>query len=92
MGSTLLIEDKIPFVTWEKHVDSKKLKELDDDCFNESFEMNNKKYRIFEGEKTFTLEENGKTKTFELRKIYLWNQTSNRRTCCLAWCPFGKRA
>ena len=80
-----LIEDKIPFVTWEKHVDSKKLKELDDDCFNESFEMNNKKYRIFEGEKTFTLEENGKTKTFELRKIYLWNQTSNRRTCCLAW-------
>jgi len=80
-----LIEDKIPFVTWEKHVDSNKLKELDDDCFDEAFEMNNKKYRIFEGEKTFTLEENGKTKTFALRKIYLWNQTSNRRTCCLAW-------
>ena len=59
--------------------------ELDDDRFNESFEMNNKKYRIFEGEKTFTLEQNGKTKVFPLRKIYLWNQTGNRRTCCLAW-------
>ena len=80
-----LIENKVPFVTWEKHVDSKKLKELDDDCFTESFEMNNKNYRIFEGEKTFTLEQNGKTKTFALRKIYLWNQTSNRRTCGLAW-------
>jgi hypothetical protein len=80
-----LINNETPFVTWEKHVDSKKLKELDDDRFNESFEMNNKKYRIFEGEKTFTLERSGKTQTFALRKIYLWNQTSNRRTCGLAW-------
>jgi hypothetical protein len=80
-----LIENEVPFVTWEKHVDSKKLKELDDDRFTESFEMNNKNYRIFEGEKRFTLEQNGKTQTFALRKIYLWNQTSNRRTCGLAW-------
>jgi len=80
-----LIDNELPFATWEKNVDSKKLKELDDDDFNESFEMNNKKYRIFEGEKVFTLEENGTTKTFTLRKIYLWNQTSNRRTCGLAW-------
>jgi len=85
-----LMENKIPFVTWEKHVDAKKLKELNDDCFTESFEMNNKKYSIFEGEKTFNLKEkkNGKeeiVKTFTLRKIYLWNQTSNRRTCGLAW-------
>jgi len=80
-----LIDNKIPFVTWEKHVDSKKLMELDDDFFTESFEMNNKKYSIFEGEKIFTLEQNDKTQTFVLRKIYLWNQTSNRRTCCLAW-------
>jgi predicted transcriptional regulator len=78
-----LIENNTPFVTWEKHVDAKKLKDLDDDCFTESFEMNNKKYSIFEGEKTFTLEESGKT--FTLRRIYLWNQTSNRRTCGLAW-------
>ena len=78
-----LIKNNVPFVTWEKHVDSKKLKDLDEDCFTESFEMNNKNYRIFEAEKTFTLEQNGKT--FALRRIYLWNQTSNRRTCALAW-------
>jgi len=80
-----LIENKIPFITWEKHVDSKKLMELSDDYFKESFEMNNKKYCIFEGEKTFSLEENNKIHSFALRKIYLWNQTSKRRTCGLAW-------
>jgi len=80
-----LIENKIPFVTWEKHVDSKKLMEIDDAFFTQLFEMNNKNYGVFEGEKTFTLEQNGETQTFVLRKIYLWNQTSSRRTCCLAW-------
>ncbi len=80
-----LINNDIPFVTWEKHVDSKKLNELKEDSFTESFEMNDKQYRIFEGEKEFTLEQDGESKTFTLRKIYLWNQTSNRRTCCLAW-------
>ena len=29
--------------------------------------------------------QNGENQTFVLRKIYLWNKTSNRRTCCLAW-------
>ncbi len=80
-----LIENNVPFVTWEKHVDSKKLMELTDDSFTEAFEMNNKEYRAFEGEKTFSLEQNGETQTFVLRRIYLWNQTSSRRTCCLAW-------
>ncbi len=80
-----LIENNIPFITWEKHVDSKKLMKLTEDSFTEEFEMNNKKYSIFEGEKTFKLEQNGKTQTFVLRKIYLWNKTSSRRTCCLAW-------
>jgi len=80
-----LIENEIPFVTWEKHVDSKKLKELPADLFSESFEMNHKKYRIFEGEKTFNLEQDGQTQSFALRRIYLWNQSSNHRTCGLAW-------
>jgi hypothetical protein len=80
-----LIENDIPFVTWEKHVDSKKLNEIDADLFSESFEMNHKKYRIFEGEKTFHLEQNGQTKSFVLRRIYLWNQSSNHRTCGIAW-------
>lgn len=87
----ILIDNQIPFVTWEKNVDSRKLMELSDDRFHESFEMNGKKYSIFEGNKTFTLEdnneleENKKKKTITLRRIYLWNQSSNRRTCGLAW-------
>jgi len=80
-----LIDNQIPFVTWEKHVDSKKLMMLADELFTESFEMNGKEYSIFEGEKEFTFEENGDAHTFVLRKIYLWNKTSKRRTCCLGW-------
>ncbi len=81
-----LIKNEIAFVTWEKHVDSKKLKELDEKKFIESFKMNDKNYSIFEGEKTFSFEQNGEeTHIFTLRKIYLWNKTSNRRTCGLAW-------
>jgi hypothetical protein len=80
-----LIENGIPFVCWEKNVDSKKLKELDDADFNESFEMNNKEYSIFEGEKKFSIKQDEENQTFTLKKIYLWNKTSNRRTCGLAW-------
>jgi len=82
-----LIDNKIPFVTWEKNIDSKKLMALDDKSFIESFEMNGKEYSIFEEEKKFTFEEGEgeKIHTFNLRRIYLWNKTSKRRTCCLAW-------
>ena len=82
-----LIQNKIPFVTWEKHVDLKKLNALEDSDFNESFEMNNKSYSIFEGEKTFTFKQDDETQTLTLRRIYLWNKTSKRRTCGLAWDP-----
>lgn len=79
-----LVGNGIPFVTWEKHIDTEKMKSLDDSLFSESFEMNNKWYRIFEGDKTFQIETNPE-KTLVLRKIYIWNETSNRRTCGLAW-------
>ncbi len=86
-----LIENNIPFVTWEKNVDTKKLNALSDNCFNESFKLNGKEYSVFEGEKSMVAEQTddkSKTttkKTIKLRKIYLWNQSSNRRTCGLAW-------
>ncbi len=80
-----LIDSNVHFVTWEKHIDTEKLKALDENLFKDCFEMNNKKYRFFEGEKKFTLMQDDKTKSFTLRKIYLWNQTSNRKTCGLAW-------
>jgi hypothetical protein len=67
-------------------IDLKELNALEDSSFNESFEMNNKSYSIFEGEKTFTLkQDDNTTQTLTLRRIYLWNKTSKRRTCGLAW-------
>ncbi|KPA19096.1 transposase [Candidatus Magnetomorum sp. HK-1] len=80
-----LIDNQIPFVTWEKHIDSKKLKEIDDEKYTESFKLNGKEYKVFEGEKEFVIEENEIKKTIKLRRIYLWNISSNRRTCCLSW-------
>ncbi|KPA14593.1 transposase [Candidatus Magnetomorum sp. HK-1] len=80
-----LIDNDISFVTWEKHTDSKKLNEIAEEKFTESFEMNGKKYKIFEGEKSFKLEEINNTKSIKLRRIYIWNISSNCRTCGLAW-------
>ena len=80
--------DLIPFVTWEKHIDTKKLEGLDAECFSEEFKFNGKVYRVFEGEKTFTHKlENDQSETFALRRIYIWNVTSHRRTCALASVP-----
>jgi hypothetical protein len=80
-----LIADQVPFVTWEKHIDKKKLAALDAERFNEQFELNDKVYRVFEGEKEFThTPEDGLLEKFSLRRIYIWNVTSNRRTCALA--------
>lgn len=83
-----LIQDKIPFVTWEKHADRKKLAALDEGKFEEEFEFNHKRYRVFEGEKSFTCQSEDPEKQehrFSLRRIYLWNLSSNRRACGLAY-------
>ena len=80
-----LINERIPFVTWEKYIDTQKLEALDTNRFGEEFEFNGKKYRLFEGEKEFThTTENGVDQKFTLRRIYIWNVTSNKRTCALA--------
>jgi len=80
-----LIDGQIPFVTWEKHIDKNKLEALEAEKFIEDFELNEKVYRVFEGEKTFThTPENGRSEEFTLRRIYIWNVTSHRRTCALA--------
>ena len=80
-----LIDTKIRFVTWEKHIDTKKLEALDGERFSEKFMFNDKEYRVFEGEKTFThTPENGHCEQLTVRRIYIWNVTSHRRTCALA--------
>jgi hypothetical protein len=72
-------------VTWEKHTDAQKLEALEAERFGDEFEHNGKVYRIFEGEKTFAhpLEED-RHHPFTLRRIYIWNVSSRRRTCALA--------
>ena len=83
-----LVRKQIPFVTWEKNVDSKKVSELEDALFTEKFEFCGKEYAIFEDEKSFTYdpeEPDEKTHQFSLRRIYIWNKTSKRRTCGLSW-------
>jgi hypothetical protein len=83
-----LVSEEIPFVTWEKHADSKKLSALEDKKFTEEFEFNGKNYSVFEGEKTVRYipeEAGGEEHVFKLRRIFIWNKTSKRRTSGLAW-------
>jgi hypothetical protein len=80
-----LLENQVCFVTWEKYIDTHKLDAFKPDMFTESFEFNAKTYRIFEGQRTFTHKlEDGSGEKFTLRRIYIWNVTSNRRTSALA--------
>jgi hypothetical protein len=85
-----LIENGVPFVTWEKNVDAKKLADLEDDQFVEQFAFNGKDYGVFEEEKPclYTeerVEEEPVRHPFTLRRIYVWNRTSRRRSSGLAW-------
>ncbi len=86
-----LHREQVFFVTWEKHVDARKLESFAPEMFTDAFEFNDKTYRIFEGEKTFTHRlEDGREQKFTLRRIYIWNVTSNRRTSALASVPADK--
>jgi hypothetical protein len=83
-----------PFVTWEKHSDSKKLDAMPAELFSTSFEVNRKEYGVFEDEKKYTYEYEAGENTgeievhkFSLRRIYLWNKSSNKRTSGLAYTP-----
>jgi transposase len=87
-----LIDGGIPFVTWDKYVDTAKLAKIDSELFGEEITVNGKKYNLFEGEKEFscTLEIPGNEggdqhNKFNVRRIYIWNRSCNRRTCGLAW-------
>jgi hypothetical protein len=83
-----LVREGIAFVTWEKNADKKKLAALDEEQFDKHFEFNGKKYSVFEGEKSYSHKEEGiddNPHNFKLRRIYLWNRTSDRRACGLAW-------
>jgi len=83
-----LIESKTLFVTWEKYLDSKALSKLNDSLFVDELTVNDRKYRLFEEEKTVNIpQKEGREApaSVTLRRINIWNLGSNRRACGLAW-------
>ena len=81
-----LVNKNVPFVTWEKNADTKKLAELDDDLFINDLKFNDKEYSYFEGEKSLTYTPEDSTDetekhSFTLRRIYIWNKTSSYPSC-----------
>jgi len=82
---------EVGFVTWEKNVDVNKLNALDEELFTETFSLNDKSYRVFEGDKDFICDvDDGKTERLTLRRVYIWNVSSNRRTCALSNVPLDR--
>jgi hypothetical protein len=82
-----LVKAEQPFVTWDKNVDIERLVGIDDQSFTLKFTFNGKRYSVFEEEKTFSHTPANETEphTFALRHLIIWNRSSNRRTCGLAY-------
>ena len=88
-----LVEEEIAFVTWEKNANKEKLASIGEEKFTEEFEYNGKQYSIYEEEKVCVYKpvdtemEEGKEKEYEyrLRRICIWNKSTNRRVSGLAW-------
>ena len=86
-----LVTDKTAFVTWEKGYDSNKLDNIDESKYIINFEHNGKSYSAFEGIKVITDNSDNSdnvsvsSKEITLRRIYLWNKSSKRKTCVIAW-------
>jgi hypothetical protein len=78
-----------PFVAWQKNINTEQLAAIEDCKFDEPFEFNGKSYKVFEDEKIITYCPSENTEIgehcFKLRHIFIWNQSSKRKTCALAW-------
>ena len=86
-----LVKAEQPFVSWDKNVDNDRLASIEDHAFTQEFTHNNKRYSVFEAEKSFSYMPDTETEPhlFTLRHLILWNHASNRRTCGLA---YGKQS
>ncbi len=92
-----MVRKENPFVTWEKHSDSKKLDAMSAELFSVSFTVNGKEYGVFEDVKDYTHQYGTGEKTgekevhrFSLRRIYLWNKSNNKRVSGLAYTPHNE--
>lgn len=80
-----LIQAECSFVTWEKHVDKKKLEAVEAKTFSQSFTFNTKEYSVFEENKQFDYKQDKETHSFDLRRVYIWNKKTGKRVCGLVW-------
>lgn len=87
-----LVKENIYFATWEKNANKKHLESLDSAKFTETFSFNGKDYRYFEEKKVceYSPEDVDKQNVdavhhFVLRRIVIWNLSSNRRASGLVW-------
>ena len=90
-----MVRKKIPFVTWEKHSDTKKLNDFPAEKFSSTLKVGGKEYAFFEDTKDYTYKPEEETEdnpehNFTLRRIYLWNKSTGKRTSGLAYDPYNK--
>ena len=89
-----MVRTNTPFVTWEKNADKEKFKSIPDEKYAIPLELNGKQYSIFEEAKSYSYEyqsfdknEENQIHQFNLRRIHIWNKTSNKRVSGLAYDP-----
>jgi hypothetical protein len=83
-----LVSEQCPFVSWEKNVDTKKLYAFDKSEFNLEFIFNDTTYKYFEVQKkltTQTIEKDNSKIDFSLRRFYVLNTKTDKRTSVLAY-------
>lgn len=81
-----LVSSQCPFVTWEKHTDKIKLASLPESGFTGEIWVNKIKYLYQENQKKFTYQDKeGEKHGFELRRFYIINTSTQRRTSGLAY-------
>ncbi|MEA3448157.1 MAG: helix-turn-helix domain-containing protein [Bacteroidota bacterium] len=81
-----LISRECPFVTWEKNTDKTKLANLLESGFPGEILVNNTKYLYLENQKKFTYQdEEGEKHRFALRRFYIINTSTQKRTSGLAY-------
>jgi len=83
-----LVTAGCPFVSWEKHADQKKLAGFSESQFTEELTYNDTLYRFIETEKELETEivhqEQVIQKSFKLRRFYVCNTKTGKRTSVLA--------
>jgi len=81
-----LVKRNCPFVTWEKNSNRKKLYKYPESDFTQQTTINGTKYLYFEDEKDFsTTDENDENQAFTLRRFYIINCATQKRTSALAF-------